>query len=383
MPFATTDPHMERARLVAAFEDGLYSITELAVRFGVSRPTVYKWVSRYHKGGAEALADRSRAPNRSPQQTPPEVEALIVGARRAHPTWGPRKLLPYLARRHPEVSRWPAASTAGSILRRHGLTRTRRPRRIPKHPGTSPLDVAAPNEVWTADFKGQFKTGDGAYCYPLTVCDAHSRFVLACDGLPSVEQYGTHRQFERLFHTYGLPEAIRTDNGVPFATQAICGLSRLSVWWLKLGISHDRIAPGQPQQNGRHERMHKTLKAETARPPERDMVRQQARFDEWRAEFNGERPHEALDYATPASISTPSRREMPTTLPEPEYPGHFETRWVSRCGTYKWRGRQLFVSQALGHEWIGFEEVADGVWSVWFYDRVLARLDERDYKLRA
>ncbi|MEO0558934.1 MAG: IS481 family transposase [Bacteroidota bacterium] len=383
MPWTVTDPMLERARLVALHAEGAYSVTELAARAGVSRKTAYKWIARYREGGAEALADRSHARHDQAHRTPPEVEVLIVEARHKHPTWGPRKLLPYLARRHPEIAQWPAASTAGAILQRHGLTRKRRPRRIPKHPGTAPLTTSAPNEVWTADFKGQFKTRDGEYCYPLTVCDAHSRFVLACDGLPSVEQYGTHRQFERLFRTYGLPTAIRTDNGVPFATQAICGLSRLSVWWLKLGISHDRIAPGQPQQNGAHERMHKTLKAETARPPERDMPRQQARFDDWRAEFNTERPHEALSFATPASVYTPSERVMPEALPEPEYPGHFETRWVSRCGTYKWRGRQLFLSQALGHEWIGFEEVADGVWSVWFYDRVLARLDERDYKLRA
>lgn len=177
--------------------------------------------------------------------------------------------------------------------------------------------------------------------------------------------------------------AIRSDNGTPFATQAICGLSTLSVWWIKLGIDHQRIDPGQPQQNGAHERMHRTLKAETTRPPERDMARQQVRFDAWRAEFNEDRPHDALGGAVPASRYTASPRPMPSTLPEPEYPGHFETRWISRCGTYKWQGRQLFLSQALHHEWVGFEETGDGVWSVYFYDRLLAKLDERDFKLRA
>lgn len=382
MPFLTTDPAMERARLAAAHLDGLYAVAELAERFGVSRPTAYKWIERYREGGAAALLDRSRRPANSPGQTPAAVERLLLEARQAHPTWGPRKLLPYLTRRHPGL-RLPAPSTAGAILERHGLTKKRRPRRPPKHPGSTPLVTTAPNDVWTADYKGQFKTTDGVYCFPLTVCDAHTRFILSCHALPSVEQIAAKQQFERLFREYGLPSAIRSDNGTPFATQAICGLSRLSVWWIKLGVDHQRIDPGQPQQNGAHERMHKTLKAETARPPERNMTSQQTRFDRWRAEFNEERPHEAIDGAVPAARYAPSLRTMPEVAPGPAYPGHFETRWVSQCGTYKWRGRQLFLSQALHHEWVGFEETGDGVWSVYFYDRLLARLDERDFKLRA
>lgn len=301
MPFRTTDPLMERARLVAAHLDGQFSVSELADRFAVSRPTVYKWIARFRTGGAEALVDRSRARLTQHAKTSPEAERLLVEARRVHPTWGARKLLPYLAGRHDGVE-WPAVSTAAAILAHHGLTKPRRKRRPPKHPGSTPLIAEVPNAVWTADYKGQFRMGDGELCYPLTVCDAHSRFILDCYALPSVEQYAAYRQFERLFREYGLPAAIRSDNGTPFATQALCGLSRLSVWWIKLDIDHDRIEPGQPQQNGAHERMHKTLKAETARPPERDMARQQARFDRWRAEFNDERPHEALGYATPASV---------------------------------------------------------------------------------
>ena len=382
MPFATTDPTMERARLVAAHLDGLYSVSELADRFGVSRPTVYKWVARYRDGGAEALADRPRIARTQPGQTPPEVEALLLACRVAHPSWGPRKLLLYLAKRHPDVP-LPAPSTVGTLLGRHGLTKKRRPRRPPKHPGSTPLLAAAPNAVWTADYKGQFRTGDGELCYPLTVCDAHSRFILSCHGLSSVEQYATLRQFERLFYEYGLPTAIRSDNGTPFATQAICGLSRLSVWWIKLGIDHQRIDPGQPQQNGAHERMHRTLKAETARPPKRDMASQQTRFDDWRAEFNADRPHDALGGAVPADRYVPSLRPMPDTLPEPGYPGHFEVRYVSRDGAIRLKKRQVFVSQALGGEHVGLEEVADGVWSVSFYDRLLARLDERTWKLSA
>jgi len=379
MPFQTTDPTMERARLVAAHLDGLYTVTELADRFGVSRPTLYKWIERFRDGGATALTDRSHARQSQRAQTDPDVEALIVDARRAHPSWGPRKLLPYLARRHPSVA-LPAPSTAGAILHRHRLTKPRRSRRPPKHPGSVPLVAAAPNAVWTADYKGQFKTRDGVYCYPLTVCDAHSRFILSCHGLPSVEQVAAHKQFERLFREYGLPEAIRSDNGTPLATQAICGLSRLSVWWIKLGISHERIDPGQPQQNGRHERMHRTLKAETARPPEADMARQQVRFDAWRAEFNDDRPHDALGGAVPASRYSPSLRPMPAALPGPEYPGHFEVRWLSKDGNIRFKRHQLFVSTALAHEWVGLEEIEDGVWSVYFYDRLLARLDERTFQ---
>ena len=381
MPFRTTDPAMERARLVAAHLDGLYSVTELADRFGVSRPTVYKWIDRFKDGGAAALADLGRAPKTSPHRTPADVEALIVEARRAHPTWGPRKLVPYLARRHPGVV-LPATSTAGAILDRHGLTKPRRSRRPPKHPGSVPLVAETPNAVWTADYKGQFRTRDGVYCYPLTVCDAHSRYILSCHGLLSVEQYAAYRQFERLFREYGLPTAIRSDNGTPFATQAICGLSRLSVWWIKLGIDHDRIDPGQPQQNGAHERMHRTLKAETARPPERDLAMQQTRFDAWRAEFNADRPHDALGGAVPASRYAPSPRPMPDVLPGPEYPGHYEVRYLSKDGNVRFKTKQFFVSQTLAHEHVGFEEVGDGVWSLYFYDRLLARLDERDFKLR-
>jgi len=381
MPWTVTDPMLERARLVALHADGLYAVSELADRAGVSRKTAHKWIARYRDGGADALADRSHARHGQAERTPPEVEAMIVACREAHPTWGPRKLLPYLARRHPALA-LPAPSTAGAILDRHGLTKPRRTRRPPKHPGSVPLVATAPNQVWTADYKGQFKTLDGVYCYPLTVCDAHTRFVLSCHALPSVEQAAARRQFERLFREHGLPEAIRSDNGTPFATQALCGLSRLSVWWMKLGIAHDRIEPGQPQQNGRHERMHKTLKAETARLPERDLTAQQARFDRWRAEFNGERPHEALGYRTPASVYAPSPRPMPERLPEPEYPRHFEVRYLSRSGNIKWKRHQLFVSQALANEWVGLEEVADGLWSLYFCDRLLARLDERGFKLR-
>ena len=342
----------------------------------------YKWIERYRDGGAEALADRSHRAHRQPHQTPPEVEAAIVACRQAHPTWGPKKLLAYLARRQPDLA-LPACSTAGAILKRHGLSQPRRRRRKAKHPGRVPLVTAVPCDLWCADFKGQFLLGGGAYCYPLTVTDAHSRFVLECRALPSVKQEGVFPAFERLFLEHGLPHAIRTDNGNPFATRAIAGPSALNVWWIKLGIGHQRIEPGQPQQNGRHEPMHRVLKTETTRPPEPTMQAQQARFDAWQQEFNTERPHEALAGATPASVYRPSPRLMPKCLPEPEYPTHHEVRWASSAGTVRFKKRQFFVSKALVHEHVAFEKVGDGVWSLSFYDVELARLDERDFKLRS
>lgn len=382
MPWTVTDPMLERAKLVSLYNEELYSASELAERFGVSRKTAYKWIKRYREGGVEALADRSHEAHSQPNRTPPEVEAAIVACRKAHPTWGPKKLVTYLARRHPMLE-LPACSTAGAILKRHGLIKPRRRRRKPKHPGRVPLVTSAPCDVWGADFKGQFLLGSGIYCYPLTITDAHSRFVLSCHALPSVKQEGVFPVFDWLFREHGRPGAIRTDNGNPFATQAIAGLSALNVWWIKLGVGHQRIEPGQPQQNGRHERMHRTLKAETARPPEQTMQAQQERFDAWQREFNQERPHEALDGATPASVYRPSPRPMPDRLPGPEYPAHHEVRWVSSAGTVRFKKRQFFVSKALVHEHIAFEEIGDGVWSLSFYDVELARLDERDFKLRS
>lgn len=374
-------PSSPPTSFVAAYLDGLYTPAELADRFGVSRKTAYKWLARYRDSGADALADRPSVRRTQAHRTPPEVEAQIVVCRRAHPTWGPKKLLAYLARRHPDLA-LPAASTAGAILQRHGLIAPRARRRKPVHPGRVPLTTAAPCDVWCADFKGQFLLGDGAYCYPLAVTDAHTRFVLRCDALPSTKQEGVLPRFEALFREHGLPGAVRTDNGNPFATQAIAGLSALNVWWIKLGVGHQRIEPGRPEQNGRHERMHRTLKAETTRPAAATMHAQQARFDAWRVEFNTGRPHETLGEATPASVYRPSARPMPAQLPGPAYAAHVEVRWVSSAGTVRFKKRQFFVSKVLVHEHVGFEEVGDGVWSLRFYHVELGRLDGRDFKLR-
>jgi hypothetical protein len=226
--------------------------------------------------------------------------------------------------------------------------------------------------------EGQFWLGNGQICYPLTVADGYSRYLLACSGLSSVEQLGVIPIFTELFDQFGLPAAIRTDNGVPFATSAVAGLSKLNVYWLKLGIAHQRIAPGRPEQNGRHERMHRTLKAKTTRPAEADMAAHQARFNAFRQEYTTERPHEALGMQVPATMYTPSRRSLPAQLPEPNYPSHMQVRWVSNAGTFRFKRHQIFLCRPLIHEYVALEETADGIWSIYFYDVVVARLDERD-----
>ncbi len=382
MPWRETDPMNERVQFIAAYLSQCYSITELCERFGIRRNTGYKWVRRYTEQGLAGLQEKSRAPHHCPHRLSQEGAAALLETKRAHPSWGPRKILPYLAQRQPALT-LPAASTAGELFQRAGLSQVRKRRRRHQHPGAIALHAEAPNAVWTADFKGQFRTSDGLYCYPLTVAEAYSRFLLSCAARLSTKQVEARPIFERLFYEYGLPEAIRTDNGAPFATPAFCGLSKLSVWWIKLGIRHQRIAPGRPEQNGAHERMHRTLKAEATRPPERHQSAQQARFDRFCREYNEERPHEALDFRTPAAVYRPSTRPMPARLPAPAYPGHYLVRRVSTAGTFRFQTRQLFISDTLLQEDIALEETADGIWSIYFYDVLLARLDERDFRLYA
>jgi len=370
----------ERLRFVMTLESGLYSMSEVCDRFGVSRRTGYKWIHRWRDKGVEGLCDEDRRPRSSPRRTPPGVEDLVVEARRAHPDWGPKKLLDLLGKRFPEVE-LPAKSTTAAILKRQGLVEHRRRRRRHRHPGRPFCCVTAPNQLWTADFKGQFRTRDGVYCYPLTIADQHSRFLLACHGLPSTRNTGVQPVFERLFREHGLPDAILTDNGIPFATQAIHGLSCLSVWWIQLGIRHLRIEPGKPQQNSRHERMHRTLKRKTLRPPAATLQAQQWVFDRFRSEFNHLRPHEALGMKTPDSVWHRSRRLYPARIAEPKYPSHFLTRLVGSAGTFRFKTHQLFISEALNRQHIGLEETNNGIWSVYFYDVLLARLDERSWRL--
>lgn len=382
MPWEETHLMDLRSQFVCAFESNLIDMTSLCREYGISRPTGYFWVRRHRDAVSTGMANLSRAPHSCPHRTPADVVAAIVKCRNDHPRWGPRKVLVVLTRDRPELlDRLPASSTAGDILKAAGLVPTRKCRSRSEHPGSSPVVTDIPNDVWYIDFKGEFRMRDGVLCYPLTVTDAKTRYLLGCVGSPSTHHEGVQIALQLLFEQVGLPKAIRSDNGNPFCTIAIGGISRLSIWWTKLGILHDRSRPARPQDNGQHERMHRDLKAGTARPPAQNMVSQQESFDAFRHEFNHVRPHEALDMKTPASVWRPSAREMPATLPEYEYPGHMTVRLVSESGEYKFSGQPIFLSQVLSNERIALEETDDGIWSLYFCDRLLGKMDERVMKV--
>jgi putative transposase len=381
MPWQEATPMEQRERFVRDHQRGLYTMTELCERYAISRKTGYKWLGRFDEGGRAALSDQSRAPHQCPHAMSDRVAQLICEARRSHPSWGPGKLLDWLTPRYPDVG-LPASSTAGDLLARKGLVKKRRRRRKFEHPGVVPPTTTQPNDLWTADFKGHFRTGNGIYCYPLTVADLHTRYLVACHGLLTTKSVGVETVFDRLFRTHGLPRAIRTDNGVPFATVAIHGLSDLNVWWMRLGIQHQRIQPAHPQQNGAHERMHKTLKGEAIRPPRATLRGQQRAFDRFRDEYNHERPHQALGGRPPGDLYRPSPRPYTGALPPIDYPGHFIVKRVTNAGTFRFKKRVLFIANALIHYPVGLEEIADGIWSIYFCRVLLGRLDERDYLVR-
>lgn len=376
MPWRATSPMDQRRLFINDHRHSVFPFTELCDRYGISRKTGYKWIARFEGGGYPALADLSRRPRSCSHRTPTATEETILTVRRRHPFWGAKKLLKLCRRRYPEWT-WPSRSTTCSILKRNGLIPEVRRRRKPGHPGRPMKPMAAPNEIWTADFKGEFKTLDGLYCYPLTIADGFSRYLFDCRALLSPCHEDTQHHFTRLFKKYGLPRVIRTDNGSPFASIALGRLSRLSVWWIKLGIFPELTEPASPQQNGRHERMHKTLKQATVRPPAADLVAQQRRFDRFRTEFNHVRPHEALDQETPASHYAPSPRPFPKTLQKMEYPAHFERRLVSHNGGIRWKHRWVNVTSVLMEEHVGLEEVDDGIWNVYFGTMQLGQFDER------
>lgn len=381
MPWKETDAMRERGKFVVEYDSGLWTMKELCERYGISRTTGYKWWHRFARDGLPGLEDRSRAPRRCPHRTPRAVEKAIIDLRRKHPGWGPVTLRYRLERIRPDLD-LPAASTIGAILERHGLVKPRRRRRRSRHPGRPYVEMKAPNDVWSADFKGEFRMRNAQYCYPLTVTDGCSRFLLDCRGRSSTSYRSARPVFERLFRDYGLPLQILTDNGCPFAhSMALAGLSRLSVWWIRLGIHPVRIEPGRPAQNGRHERMHKTLKADATRPPAGNLAAQQRAFNRFRCCFNTERPHHALDGKVPADCYTVSPRSYPQRLPPVEYPGHYEVRRVRRQGEMKWKGTYIFVTKVLQGEQIGLEEIDDGIWSVWFGPAAIGRLDERDARV--
>jgi len=373
----------ERVQFVADFLSGGYTMSELCRRYNVSRPTGYRLVTRYEQAkGPAGLLPESRRPHRSPHATPESEAEAIVACRRRHPDWGPVKILDHLQLHGPDRP-WPAPSTAGAILKRHGLVTARRQRRTVPAAARPTTAMTAPNDVWTIDFKGHFRTRNGEWCYPLTVMDGASRYLLACVALTGTRTRPTATVLERLFREYGLPRRIRSDNGVPFAgPTALARLSVLAVSWIRLGIMPELIQPGCPAQNGRHERMHRTLKASTARPPAATRAAQQRRFVRFRAEYNQVRPHAALQGLPPAMIYVPSARLYPAQIPPLEYAGHFEVRRVSASGSIKWRDHAIWVSEVLAGEQIGCEEIADAEWAVYFGPMRLGTLDERLGRIR-
>lgn len=375
-----TNQMEDKLRFVAEWYSGVWTKTQICKRFGISRKTGYKLIARYEEEGLLGLEDRSRVPKSCSHAMRPESAEALLELREEKPNWGPKKLLGRLHRIRPELI-LPSRSAVANLLKRNGLVHPKRTRKRWTHPGCASLVTTEPNEIWSTDFKGEFKTRDGYYCFPLTVTDADSRYILACEALASTEQLGCFPVFERLFHEFGLPNAIRTDNGNPFVTQALSGLSRLGVWWIKLGITRQRIPPASPGQNGRHERMHRVLKAETTRPPARDLKGQQILFNAFMHDYNDIRPHEALDQDSPGQRYTKSRRAYPEALPAPDYEGHWEIRRVAKSGVFRFKMAQVFISQTLAGEEIALEEVDDGVWNIYFYSELLARYDERTSKL--
>ena len=371
----------QRVAFIADWLREEWSMTELAERYAISRKTAHKWVNRYQADPAGGLADRSRAPHAHGRRIAEAVEQAIVALRRRHPRRGPKKLQAMLAERAPERV-WPAPSTIGELLRRAGLSeRRRRPRyRVPL---TQPLAAArAPNDVWSADFKGWFRTADGMRCDPLTILDNYSRWVFCCR-ITAPTEAGVRPWCERIFREYGLPRALRTDNGTPFASSGAAQLSRLSVWWLKLGIQLDRIAPGHPEQNGRHERFHRTLQEETVQPPATTAAQQQRRFERMRREFNEERPHEALGQQPPARHYVASPRPYPARLEDPSYDATHQVRRVKDKGQIKWGGDEVFVCEALRGELVGLAETVRGDWLVRFMHVELGRIERKTGRFRA
>ena len=374
VPWKSTNPEVEQIRFIERWESEGETFLELCRAFGISRKTGYKRVQRFRAWGWDGLGDLSRAPHRHPNQTRREVVERLIVIRQEHPTWGPKKLVAWLRDRDSETH-WPAPSTVGDLLDQAGLVRRRKGRRRTA-PWSQPFTQAEqPNDLWCIDFKGWFRTGNGVRVDPLTVEDASSRYLLACHGLRQPRGPQVRRVLERAFREYGLPWAIRTDNGPPFASVGLGGLSSLAVWWIKLGILPERIQPGHPEQNGRLERLHRTLKAETARPPQPTWQRQQRAFQDFRASYNQERPHEALHQQPPALHYRPSVRPYPRRVDSPEYESGTTVRRVRTNGEIKWQGQMVYLSEALCGEPVGLTPQDDRFWTIRYGPLQIGLLD--------
>jgi transposase InsO family protein len=380
MPWKATDVVEERTRFVLEYDSAEYTMAELCRIYGIARKTGYEWVWRYEVEGLRGLHDRRLGARSHPNQTAAEIEREIVQLKYRRPNWGAKKLRGHLVNKQGAV-KWPALSTFGGILQRQGLSAPQ-PKRHKTPLYTRPFEkVEQANQVWCADFKGWFRTGRGERIDPLTMSDAHSRYLLRCQSVEKTDTEHVQAIFTAAFREYGMPDTMRTDNGAPFASRAVAGISRLSIYWMKLGIRPERIKPGHPEQNGRHERMHRTLKAETAKPPAANRAAQQRAFDRFRQHYNEERPHEALGQKTPASCYQNSTRSYPDRVPEPEYAAHMKVKRVYPDGSFFWKGTQIFISKCLGGEILGLEPIDDRYWDVHFATFPLARFDSHQLKL--
>ncbi len=380
MPWQESCAMDERVSFVADHRSGLWTMTELCEHYGISRRIGYKWLDRYRLEGPAGLLERSRAPREHGRATPQAIVEAIVALRRERPTWGPRKIVSKLEARQPETA-WPSASTAGEILKRAGLVGDRRiRRRAPPRAGRLTVPQRA-NHVWGVDYKGWVRLADGTRVEPFTVTDGFSRYLIGLSATCSTQGAECKPLLERAFREYGLPEVIRSDNGPPFASSGVAGLTELSVWWIKLGIRHERIDPGHPQQNGRHERFHLTL-LEAMQPRAASRAAQARRFAAFKRDYNEERPHEALGQQPPARFYHPSPRRMPRRLPEPGYPAEAAVRQVRSNGEIKWRGELVYICSTLAGETIAVEETEDGHWQVRFFDVPLGIIDATSPKLR-
>jgi transposase InsO family protein len=368
----------QRKEFIDAWLNREQPMAELCRRFEISRKTGYKWLDRFEEGGRGGLEDRCRAPHSSPQAIDHAMAQSITQAREQHPHWGARKLRLWLQRQQPATA-WPAASSIGELLKREGLILPRKSRRKTPPNGQPLAHAKAPNELWCVDFKGWFRCGDGSRCDPFTSSDAYSRYLFCCRSVEKTDGPHIRGVMEALFRRYGMPPGIRSDNGPPFASRAPGGLTRLSMWWLRLGIRHERIEPGRPEQNGRHERMHRTLKMETASPPAANLRQQQQVFVRFEDEYNQQRPHEALGGKTPAEVYTPSTRTFPRRLPELEYPAGVHLRQISQQGSLKWKSERTFLSEVLGRETVGLLETEEEFFEVYYGRLLLGWFDGRSH----
>jgi transposase InsO family protein len=381
MPWKELCAMDQKIQMIGDWMSDQYSIMELSQIYCVSRKTIYKWIERYQEVGASGLDELSRAPDRHPNASPSDVVEVLIATKLSHQKWGPKKIVAWLSQQDNQ-HQLPAVSTVGEIFLRAGLVRHRK-RRHRTPPYTEPfLECRNPNEVWSCDYKGHFKTGDNKSCFPLTITDNNSRYLLQCRALYRPTYGETLPWLEWTFREHGLPLAMRTDNGVPFASVGLGGLTKLSVWFIKLGIRPERIDPGHPEQNGRHERMHRSLKEATAKPPKDTLQAQQSAFDEFVHEYNFQRPHEALGQRTPASIYRPSTRAFPAKLRKVEYDGNVKVRHVHTNGEIKWKGAHIFISETLVGESIALQQIDERRWELKYSFHKLGILDETTGKVQ-